>query len=93
MNPARFASHHRVVHVLFTPLRNYAPRGARLRARHREEEEQEEGQEEEEEDKPHTWSHYPPLPPIFCENTTVYVRTGPSTWAFIATIAESKRAK
>ena len=31
MNPARFASHHRVVHVWFTPLRNYAPRGA-LRA-------------------------------------------------------------
>ena len=28
MNPARFASHHRVVHVWFTPLRNYAPRGA-----------------------------------------------------------------
>ena len=28
MNPARFAPHHRVVHVWFTPLRNYAPRGA-----------------------------------------------------------------
>ena len=29
MNPARFAPHPRVVHVWFTPLRNYAPRGAR----------------------------------------------------------------
>ena len=26
---------------------------------------------EEEEDKRRTWSQYPPLPPIFCENTTV----------------------
>ena len=36
-NPARFASHHRVVHVWFTPLRNYAPRGARVGARLKEE--------------------------------------------------------
>ena len=43
MNPARFAPHHRVVHVWFTPLRNYAPRGARLRARLKEGEEGEEG--------------------------------------------------
>ena len=28
MNPARFASHHRVVHAGFTPLCHYAPRGA-----------------------------------------------------------------
>ena len=51
MNPARFASHHRVVHVWFTPLRNYAPRGARLRARLKEGEEGEEGEEEEEEEE------------------------------------------
>ena len=82
MNPAplRSAPSSRLTRCT-RPLRNYPPRGApsaRLK---------------EEEDKPHTWSHYPPLPPIFCENTTVYVRTGPSTWAFIVMIAESDRVK
>ena len=59
MNPARFAPHHRVVHVGFTPLRNYAPRGA-PKARLKEEE-----------DKPcqRAVRVRPPLPPIFMSYT------------------------
>ena len=80
MNPAPLRSApSSCARVLLEPLRNYPPRGA-PEARLKE-------------DKRRTWSQYPPLPPIFCENTTVYVRTGPSTWAFIATIAGPNRVK